>query len=120
MAKVYGTNNLDVLDGFFDGVTDGDDTIFGFGSAFRSCGPITRPSEDGFPRDMFGLQTPPQTCILSSETKSVVAHYGSAGRMWPPKKPPPSGAFFRRVEAKLGINRSNATQIQNRRDSSLP
>ena len=31
MAKVYGTNNLDVLDGFFDGVTDGDDTIFGFG-----------------------------------------------------------------------------------------
>ena len=31
MAKVYGTNNLDVLDGFFDGVTDGDDTIFGLG-----------------------------------------------------------------------------------------
>jgi Ca2+-binding RTX toxin-like protein len=31
MAKVYGTNNLDVLDGWFDGVTDGDDTIFGYG-----------------------------------------------------------------------------------------
>ena len=31
MAKVYGTNNLDVLNGFFDGVTDGDDTIFGYG-----------------------------------------------------------------------------------------
>src|SRR5262245_7600609 len=31
MAKVYGTNNLDVLDGFFDDVTNGDDTIFGYG-----------------------------------------------------------------------------------------
>jgi Ca2+-binding RTX toxin-like protein len=31
MAKVIGTNNLDVLDGWFDGVTDGDDTIFGLG-----------------------------------------------------------------------------------------
>jgi Ca2+-binding RTX toxin-like protein len=31
MAKVYGTNNLDVLDGWFDGVTDRDDTIFGYG-----------------------------------------------------------------------------------------
>jgi Ca2+-binding RTX toxin-like protein len=31
MAKVYGTNNLDVLNGFFDGVTNGDDTIFGYG-----------------------------------------------------------------------------------------
>jgi Ca2+-binding RTX toxin-like protein len=31
MAKVYGTNNLDVLDGWFDGVTNGDDTIFGYG-----------------------------------------------------------------------------------------
>ena len=31
MAKVYGTNNLDVLDGWFDGVTNGDDTIFGLG-----------------------------------------------------------------------------------------
>lgn len=30
MAKVYGTKNLDVLD-FFDGATDGDDEIFGYG-----------------------------------------------------------------------------------------
>jgi hypothetical protein len=31
MAKVYGTNLPDILDGLFDGVTDDADTIFGFG-----------------------------------------------------------------------------------------
>lgn len=31
MAKVYGTNNLDVLGTFFDDVTNDADTIFGFG-----------------------------------------------------------------------------------------
>src|SRR5262245_38074409 len=31
MAKVYGTKNIDVLSDAFDGVTNGDDTIFGYG-----------------------------------------------------------------------------------------
>lgn len=31
MAKVFGTDSPDILDGWFDGVTDGADTIFGFG-----------------------------------------------------------------------------------------
>jgi Ca2+-binding RTX toxin-like protein len=31
MAKVYGTDSPDILDGWFDGVTDDADTIFGFG-----------------------------------------------------------------------------------------
>jgi Ca2+-binding RTX toxin-like protein len=31
MAKVYGTNLPDILTGVFDGITDGDDIIFGFG-----------------------------------------------------------------------------------------
>jgi len=36
MAKVYGTNLPDNLTGLFDGITDGDDIIFGFGGATRS------------------------------------------------------------------------------------
>ena len=30
MAKVYGTNNLDIIN-FLNGATDGDDTIYGYG-----------------------------------------------------------------------------------------
>ena len=33
MAKVYGTNLPDNLTGLFDGITDGDDIIFGFGGS---------------------------------------------------------------------------------------
>ena len=33
MAKVYGTNLPDILDGLFDGVTDDADIIFGFGGS---------------------------------------------------------------------------------------
>lgn len=32
MAKIYGTNNLDVIN-FLNGATDGDDTIYGYGGA---------------------------------------------------------------------------------------
>jgi Ca2+-binding RTX toxin-like protein len=31
MAKVFGTDSPDILDGWFDGVTDDADTIFGLG-----------------------------------------------------------------------------------------
>ena len=33
MAKVYGTDLPDILTGLFDGITDGDDIIFGFGGS---------------------------------------------------------------------------------------